>query len=649
MIVGTAGHIDHGKTALVRALTGVDTDRLPEEKARGISIELGYAFAPLSDGTILGFVDVPGHEKFVHAMLAGATGIDFALLIVAADDGVMPQTREHLAIVDLLGVRAGAVALSKVDVVEASRVDEVARDVRRLLATTTALADAPVFPVSARTGEGVAALREHLAAAASPMRRPDAGGRFRLAVDRSFTLQGIGTVVTGTVHAGSVQVGDELVVLPDGHRARVRSLHAQNRATEHAIAGERCALNLAGVARDDVERGAWVVAPSIALETDRFDADVRWLADAPKALANGTSVHVHLGAAHVAARLVALAAADDAGSVRCQVVLARPLHALHGDRFVVRDAAATHTLGGGRVLDPQAPARYRRTPERLALLAALAHDDPVACLAQLVALSPGGVDLTRFARAHNVADVDALARAVPGRRVTGDGHDHLVADVHWRALGERVRDALGRFHAAHPDELGPEATRTRRIALPRHEDAIFRALVADEIAAGRLRRSGPFLHLPDHDNAPSPQDRALLERLLPRLAEGAFDPPWVRDLVRDLGEPEALVRSALVRAARRGEVFQVVRDLFYTRRAIAHLAALARAQQDAAGDVRAAPFRDATGLGRKRAIQVLEFFDRVGFTRRVRESHHVRTETLLGLDGDAPAATTQSVRSGLVS
>jgi len=306
---------------------------------------------------------------------------------------------------------------------------------------------------------------------------------------------------------------------------------------------------------------------------------------------------------------------------------------------VIRDAAGTRTLGGGRVLDPDAPARYRRTPERIALLGALAGDDPVQRLAGVVALSPGGVDLARFAHAHNVADIDTLAAKVPGRRVRSgnDGADYLVADAHWRALGERLREALAQFHASHPDELGPEATRLKRIALPRHDDALFRALVADEIAAMRLRRSGPWLHLPGHDNAPSPQDRAILEKAVPRLAEGGFDPPWVRDVARDCAEPEASVRAALVRAAKRGEVFQVVRDLFYTRRAIARLAAFANVLQESDGDVRAAPFRDATGLGRKRAIQVLEFFDRVGFTRRVRDSHYFRPEALAGLEADMPA------------
>jgi selenocysteine-specific elongation factor len=264
MIIGTAGHIDHGKTALVRALTGVDTDRLAEEKARGISIELGYAYAPLADGDVLGFVDVPGHERFVPTMLAGATGIDFALLVVAADDGVMPQTREHVNILSLLGIAAGAVALTKIDLVDEVRVAEVERALRTLLASTT-FAAVPILPVSARTGAGLDALRQFLEAAALEPRRPAEDAHFRLAVDRSFTLAGVGTVVTGTVHSGEVRVGSTLVISPGGREVRVRGIRAQSRTTEVGSAGQRCALNLAGITREDVSRGDWVVAPQVAL------------------------------------------------------------------------------------------------------------------------------------------------------------------------------------------------------------------------------------------------------------------------------------------------------------------------------------------------------------------------------------------------
>ncbi len=309
MIVGTAGHIDHGKTTLVRALTGVDTDRLPEEKARGISIELGYAYAPLANGEVLGFVDVPGHEKFVHTMLAGATGIDFALLVVAADDGVMPQTREHLNILNLLGIDAGAIALTKIDAVEATRVADVEHELRTLVANSP-LADAPIFAVSGRSGAGIDALRSFLDQRAQEHRiGADDDRHFRLAVDRSFTLPGVGTVVTGTVHSGEVEVGANVVVAPAGREVRLRGIHAQNRTSERGSVGQRCALNLAGIARDEIVRGDWIVAPSIALATSRVDARLTLVADEAASLRSGAPVHVHLGAAHVHGGFVVLDAA----------------------------------------------------------------------------------------------------------------------------------------------------------------------------------------------------------------------------------------------------------------------------------------------------------------------------------------------------
>ncbi|HTP46780.1 MAG TPA: selenocysteine-specific translation elongation factor [Casimicrobiaceae bacterium] len=646
MIVGTAGHIDHGKSTLVRALTGVDTDRLPEEKRRGISIELGYAYLPLPDGETLGFVDVPGHEKFVQTMLSGATGIDFALLVVAADDGVMPQTREHLSILGLLGIASGAVALTKTDAVDAARSAEVERELHGLL-DATPLAGARIFPVSARTGAGVDALKGFLEATARGFVRPAGSGHFRLAVDRSFTLAGIGTVVTGTVYSGSIHVGAEVAVVPTQREARVRSIHAQNRASKRGSAGERCALNLAGVARDDVCRGDWIVAPEAAVATARLDARLGVLAQEAKPLRSGATVQLHLGAAHVPARVVVLDGGGDGADAdeiepgrerMVQLILRSEIGAWHGDRFVVRDALATRTIGGGRVLDPFAPARYRRSPERMATLAALEASAPEQRLERMLEQAPQGISLARFARACNLRDIDALAAALPARRIVSAGADFLIDHRHWRTLGTRAGEALAEFHASHPDELGPDAGRLKRMAFPRLDDALYRALVADLVLGARIRQTGPWLHLPTHTNAPSPHERALIERVLPRLLDPAFDPPWTRDLARDIGQPEAQLRAALVRAAKRGELFQVVRDLFYHPVAILDLAAIASRLQKVHGEVRAAVFRDETALGRKRAIQILEFFDRVGFTRRVRDRHIVRADNLLAMELPRPPA-----------
>ncbi|MCC8397052.1 selenocysteine-specific translation elongation factor [Paraburkholderia sp. MMS20-SJTR3] len=631
MIVGTAGHIDHGKTSLVKALTGVDTDRLKEEKARGISIELGYAYVPLDDGEVLGLIDVPGHEKLVHTMAAGASGIDFALLVIAADDGVMPQTREHLAIVELLGIRRGAIAITKVDRVDAQRLREVQQEVSAFVAGSV-LRDAPLFDTCAtQAGDpGVAALNAHLRteAAAWRMRRDD--GLFRLAVDRVFTLAGQGTIVTGTVVAGSVSVGDTMLLAPKNQPVRVRSIHAQNRAADTGRAGQRCALNLAGIEKNAIERGDWIVDPRLSQASERIDVALTLLADAPQALEQWTPVHVHLGTQHQVAH-VALLERDALGpgqSARVQLVFERPLCAVPGDRFVVRNAQASRTIGGGHVLDPFAPARKRRSPERLAWLDAMQTWLDTGTLDALFARAPHGVSRALLER---LTGMPAAALALPAdtRVVERPGHDALlVAGVAWQTLAERLTSALAQYHERSPDELGPDGSRLRRIAAPLVDDALWRALVDDAAARGELVKRGPWLHLPGHTVTLDAADQTLAAALLPQIEAGRFDPPWVRDLANAHNVPEERMRQLLRKLARQGELFQVVHDLFYHQQVIRELAAIAASEaQKNAGTVAAAPFRDATGLGRKRAIQLLEFFDRVGYTRFHRGLHLMRTDS----------------------
>ncbi|MFT3816733.1 MAG: selenocysteine-specific translation elongation factor [Rubrivivax sp.] len=645
MIVGTAGHIDHGKTTLVRALTGVDTDRLPEEKQRGISIELGYAFMPVPGGSErIGFIDVPGHERLVHTMLAGATGIDHCLLLVAADDGVMPQTREHLAVLSLLGLDHGAVAITKCDRADAARRAAVRAEVAALLQGST-LAGAPVFEVAATTGEGVDALREHLLAAAhdtaASSRAGDRAG-FRLAVDRAFTLGGVGTVVTGTVHAGRVKLGDELQLLPGSRRARVRSLHAQNQPVDEAGAGRRVAVAVAGLAKDEVARGQWLADPAIALATTRLDVALTlWHAE-PRALRSGTPVHVHLGAAGVLGSVAVLDGdhLSPGGRARVQLVLQQPLAAWWGDRVVLRDASATRTLAGGRVLDPLAPARYRRTPQRLSELDALAAVDVAERARALLAVSPQGLDLQRLAVA--AGDATALEGVMwpegtlEQHAAGGHSEGRWALDAgHAAAAATQVLQALDLFHQRHPDDPGPDAARLRRLALPRLPEPLWRALLDRLLAQGGVTRSGAFVHRPEHGVRLSATELRLAQKVAPRLAEGSFDGVWVRDLARDAGESEPLMRTTLARLAQRGELHQVVKDLYYAEATIARLAAIARTVGAAAegGAVTAAAFRDATQLGRKRAIQILEYFDRIGLLRRVGDEHRLRSDTALFSEG----------------
>lgn len=626
MIIGTAGHIDHGKTTLTRALTGVDTDRLKEEKARGISIELGYAYTALTEHDTLGVIDVPGHEKFIRTMAAGVTGIDAALLVVAADDGIMPQTLEHLAILRLLGVKRGAVALTKIDRADAAQIARIEADIAALLAPTD-FAGAPVFHTNATEADdaGVQALRAYLAQLAATLPASDERRLFRLGVDRVFTLSGQGTIVTGTALAGTVRVGDTVTLAPGGQQARVRSIHAQNQAAETGRAGQRLALNLGGVAREDIARGTWIVAPALAECSQRIDVELTLTPECGVTLKPWSPLHVHLGAAHHTANVVLLdgEALAPGRTGRVQLVLDAPVHAVPGDRFVIRNAQATATVGGGVVLDPFGPARKRRSGARVDWLDALAdfidHGDTAALLAR----SALGLRVSALVRLSQLPA--ALIATPPGAiNVALTGGDALLigaADV--QALEERILAALAQFHERSPDDAGPELWRLKRIVSPEMEERLWSRLVDTLLAAGRIARRGRSLHLPQHSVELGAEEQALVAPLLVSLLAGRYDPPWVRDLVREHAMPEAEVRRLLRKLARSGEISQIVPDLFYHPQPLAELAQLLVTLPQ----VQAASFRDATGLGRKRGIQILEFFNRVGYTRRVGNIHMVRPDT----------------------
>ena len=603
MIIGTAGHIDHGKTALVKALTGTDADRLAEEKARGITIELGFAYADFGAGSV-GFVDVPGHERFIHTMLAGAGGIDMALLVVAADDGVMPQTREHLAILNLLGVTRGVVALTKADLADEARRAEVTAQIRKLLAPT-GLRDAPVIAVSSLTGEGIDTLRETLRDARAATHPTDR--LFRLAVDRSFTLAGAGTVVTGTVISGRVAVGDQVVISPSGLPARVRAIHAQNRPAEHGQAGQRCALNLSGVAKDAVRRGDIVGDPALHAPTDRIDARLTALASEPKALGTWFPARLHTHAAEVGARIVPLAdpiAPGETGLV--QLVLDRPIAATVGDRFILRDVSASRTIGGGRFLDLRAPARKRRTPERIAALNA-------PDLAALLAVAP--VDLTVYARDHALSP-GALADRVAQARAETIGPLALSGPM-LRGLRAGLIDTLTTFHAENPDLPGMGREKLRLSLSPRLPKEVFLTFLRGE--TGQITLDGAFVRLPSHEVKLSPEDEALYARILPALlGEARFRPPRVRDFANEFNVDEREVRRVMRLSQRRGRTDQIAHDHFFARAVTAEMVAIiidvaARAED---GWFTAPAFRDRVQNGRKVAIEILDFFDRNGVTLR---------------------------------
>jgi selenocysteine-specific elongation factor len=627
MIIGTAGHIDHGKTTLVHALTGVDTDRLKEEKARGLSIELGFAYTSLDGERVLGFIDVPGHERLVHTMVAGACGIDFALLVVAADDGVMPQTREHLAILELLGVPRGAVALTKIDRVPAERAAQVAEDVRAELAPT-ALRGAPIFPIDATAAAdaGIAALADHLRQAAASTRPRSDEALFRLAVDRVFTLRGHGTIVTGTVFSGQVDLGDTIVAMPADKSVRVRSIHAGDRAADRGRAGERCALNVVGIDKHGISRGDWLAAPGALAPSSRIDARLQLLAQSKACLEAWSPVHVHLGTAHKMAHVIPLESSRLLpGEVACvQLVFETPLCVLPGDRFIVRDPQAAHTIGGGRILDPFAPSRKRRSAGRRRYLAAIEQMLSGGGVEPLLREASQGVTMAGLTRFTGLA-ADRIALPSAAVAICAGRERYVLLDSRWRALREHVLAALRDFHAEAPDEPGPDVGRLRRITLPDLSHNLWRALIAELVCERRIIRTGPWLRLPEHTVVLSEGDLELAQQLQCLIGTRHLDPPWVRELAAAVHQPEERVRQLLRKQMRQGALYQVVNDLFYARDGIDELARVIDALAREHGAVSAACYRDAIGLGRKRAIQILEFFDRVGYTRRLRDTHVLRT------------------------
>lgn len=615
MIIGTAGHIDHGKTTLIQALTGVNTDRLPEEKQRGITIELGFAYLPAPDGRIIGFVDVPGHEKFVHTMTAGASGMDHALLVIAADDGIMPQTREHLSILSFMQVRGLTVALTKIDRVAPDVITQRQIEIQQWL-SAQGFHNTTIFPVAAQQQLGIVELREYLFALTET--RPQATQQgLRYAIDRCFILQGHGVTVSGLVHTGAVKVGDTLTLSPANLTVRIRSIHAQNRAVDQAHAGERCGLVLVGVEREQVERGAWLLSNNLHAPSERFDVWLQVAPDAETALHDGLSVMLHHGAARLPARLVlldkAVLGAGESGFVQCCLDQALPI--FWQDRVVLRDMSGRSTLAGGVVLDTQPPLRGRKKSTRFPALHALNQKQAAQALADLAKVSEA-LSIPVWARAMNQPSATlsaALQALLP---------DSLLLDAQWLITAEQdaqlktcFQERLNQFHSQQPDEVGLSTERLRRFGFTSLDAQLFAALVEHWLEQGVLARTGSFLHAPTHILALNEQEQSYWEILLPLVQKGGVEPPWVRDLAQHTNLPETLVRQILSKQARRGELHQIVPDLFYTPSTIQQLADIVRQQAQPLLNV--VEFRDALGIGRKRAIQILEFFDRVGLTRRI--------------------------------
>jgi selenocysteine-specific elongation factor len=619
MIIGTAGHIDHGKTSLVKCLTGVDADRLPEEKARGITIDLGFAYVPNGHGQTIGFVDVPGHEKFVHTMAAGAAGIDHGLLVIAADDGIMPQTIEHLRILDLLGVPEITVALTKTDLVDETRLVSVSSDIQNYLASTR-FKGASIYSVSTKSGEGVESLKKVLFAKID-QEQIDQPAYFRLAIDRVFVVKGVGVAITGAVTAGTVKVGDTLLLTPKLNKVKVRSIHAQNTPADEAGVGTRCGIVISGVEHSDVARGQWLIAPELQQLTQRFDCKLTVPVDAERSIKDGEVLLLHHGTEHLSTRIILLNASEavPGATVYAQCAFDKPMSVCWHDRIIFRDSSARHTLAGGLVLDIDPPIRGRKKPERIEVLDRLVSDSSQDVFHQILVNSLEPICISTWAVSANrlIEPLVDLAKKETALQLDVDGLVYVLGANAQSHIQGRVKSCLEKFHADEPDEPGVAMERLRRMACPLMSTALFKVWVTEEIKSKSLTITGSFVHLPDHKVELTPKEQVIWEKIYPRLIDGQYDPPWVRDLASALGEPEANIRMLLRKVSRTSKLVQLVPDLFYPIFTMHIMADIIRDIVETDGHVTVISFKDRVGLGRKRAIQILEAFDRLGFTRRL--------------------------------
>lgn len=622
-IIGTAGHIDHGKTSLIKALTGQDTDRLKEEKERGISIDLGFAHMELPDRTEAGIVDVPGHERFIRNMLAGAHGIDLVIFTVAADDGVMPQTEEHLDIVHLLGVRTALFVITKVDLVPETRVQEVEEEIE-ILTFETALEGSPVVHFSAISGSGLEEVRSGIFELLGTIHRPAPSGFFRLPVDRVFVLQGHGVIVTGTGLAGEVRTGDHVHAVPGGQKFRVRSIQVHGQSVEAAGWGQRVALNLTGQERNALERGHMICHEDLTLASSRFDAFLEVRPVATKGVKNHQRVRIHLGTAERMGKLIFLGETETVGPKEtsyCQVLLTEPLLVMRGDRFIVRDETARKTLGGGEVVDPRA-SRHRRREKNIKQRLQTLHegDTPKKIQSFLhgdVHLGTGLDTICQFLNLTQEETRSWLERTEGLRSFDSERERVYTTEGKWGDFKERLRSALETFHGTHPLAPGMDLEEVRARLASSVSARLFRDLTDLLAAEGTCVRDGNHLRLPAHRVELGVQEKSLSTKINAALAKTPLAPPYLKAIEKALEVGRPRLNEVIRVMERQGEIVRVTTELYYLKDSIDRIKSDLYSYFENHEEMSAATFRDILQSSRKYTIPVLEYFDRSGVTMRV--------------------------------
>ena len=622
-IIGTAGHIDHGKTSLIKALTGTDTDRLKEEKERGISIDLGFAHLDLPDGTSAGIVDVPGHERFIKNMLAGAHGIDLVLFTVAADDGVMPQTEEHLDIVHLLGIKLALFVITKADLVSPARIVDIEEEIDILTLGTT-LENSPKITVSSVTGQGISELKDRIAELLKSHAKAAPNGYFRLPVDRAFVMQGHGVVVTGTALSGEVKVGEQVRCLPGDHLFRVRSLQVHGKAVETAGWGQRVAINLSGPERASIERGQVICHEKLALTSVRFDGFLEVRPAAAKGIKNHQRVRIHLGTAERLGKIVVLGGADKIDAKQsgyCQVTLNEPLLALRGDHFIVRDETARRTLAGGLVINPWAQRHKRGDTELAGRLEALHHGDLAALTETFIdagAFFAASIDaIQQFLNVKEETLREAIDKMKALRVLNAEGERLYTTDKKWQRIKEQILQSLKEFHAGHPLLPGMDMEELRGKLAYALAPKIFRLIVDALIEQKLIAKEENLLGLASHRVQLGGQEKTLMEKIKRILGEQPLAPPDLKEIEKLAAVPRPRLNEVLRLLEREGSVVRITTDMYFLAASIDKLRQTLKSYLSEKGEMTAASFRDLIGSSRKYTIPLLEYFDRDGLTIRI--------------------------------
>ncbi len=632
IILGTAGHIDHGKTSLIRALTGIDTDRLPEEKARGITIELGFAHLIPSPELQISLVDVPGHEKFLHHMIAGVGGIDFVVLVIAADEGIMPQTREHLDICSVLGVQSGVIALTKTDLVDEEWRELVLEDIRAAMQSTF-LKDAPIIPVSVQTGQGIEALRRQIVDHASSLPPRSSDGIFRLPVDRVFTIRGFGTVVTGTVTSGHLNLQSPAVLVPSGPSTRIRGLQVHGQPVDVIRAGQRAAINLQNVEKDAITRGMVLALPDQLPSTRILNTHCLLLKSISRPLRNRQRIRMYMGTAEVLGKAVLLDREELSGldSGFIQFRLEEPITCLPGDRFLIRDYSPMETLGGGVVLDPEARISKRYNAGIIDILRVL-HSGTTSekLLAMTASTGLSGLALHHFSRRfpqntdHFRSRVTDLAREGRIIEIEGQGGRIIRHDI-WDLFRTSVVDAVDRFHKANPIRKGITREELRTSLVPSPPPELLQKAVQTLVADNRLHEESMTIRLPSHEIQMTAQQQEWSISVESSIRQAWFEGTDFDTLMAELKVDRAVMTKLFHFLLDNRTIIRLPGGLVFHRDAIASLQELIVATISSEQSLSVGRFRDAAGISRKQAVPLLEYFDSIGLTRRMQDVRVLRS------------------------